>query len=740
LARVAPSAPEELVAIAEKAMARDPAARYPTAAELAADLVAWLEGRVVRAHRTGAWMELQKWVGRNRGAAAAVAAVVLGLVGTTLVQSLLGRELAQRAEALRHEDSINRIALASAAFSNGDIGHMQRLLEGCPTDLRGWEWSYLTHAADTSTVALKVEGVDLHDLRLLPDGQTLLTAGSGNPARIALWDVASGRNVREIRLPEGHSINAVSFSADGALLAVFGRLGELLLWDTRDWSPLPSLDVEMHGWHGVAFAPAGRRLAAYGTEGVQLWDVDRRACLAKLSADQKDIADVAWSPDGRRLCASSWDGSVSVWDTETLKLVRLLRVGTKRMQQIEWSPDGRWLAGGDWDSRVHVWDGRTLALVHHSDRVGGHVLALAWSPDSKRLAVGGKGVVIRILEAGTWEPIGRLIGHAAAVQALAFGADGRTIVSGSALGSVRLWDLEREDWRTQFHEGGGEPPGAVAFSGEGSRFAVGWSNGTVEIWDARRRRCERTCEVGGSVRHLDWSRATPRIAVADWDKGIQLIDPDGMAPPLVIEQAEPTEVHFDPAGVRLAATAQDGFLRVWEAAGGKLLWEQHLPVAKGDWPGNLFGASWSPRGDELVACTIEGRIQVRDAASGALRRETQHPGMLFTQFCGDGRHILASAYSGNRGMELLDAATLVPVWTSERTSHMWPVLSPDCARVFSANWQGFLGVWDAHDGRLLAEIEGLPPGNPRLAVAPDGGCVVLAAGDRLRFFDPQRER
>src|SRR5262249_17983590 len=78
LARVARNAPDELVAIAEKAMASEPADRYATVLELAGDLDAWLEGRVVRAHRTGAWVELRKWVGRNRGAAAAILAVVLG--------------------------------------------------------------------------------------------------------------------------------------------------------------------------------------------------------------------------------------------------------------------------------------------------------------------------------------------------------------------------------------------------------------------------------------------------------------------------------------------------------------------------------------------------------------------------------------------------------------------------------------------------------------------------------------
>ena len=71
------SVPPELVAIAERAMARDVNTRYPTMLELADELRAYRERRVVRAYRTGPLVELTKWVDRNRGVAASLAAVVL---------------------------------------------------------------------------------------------------------------------------------------------------------------------------------------------------------------------------------------------------------------------------------------------------------------------------------------------------------------------------------------------------------------------------------------------------------------------------------------------------------------------------------------------------------------------------------------------------------------------------------------------------------------------------------------
>ncbi len=69
-----PKCSAELEAICEKAMARQRENRYADMGELADDLRAFMEDRVVRAHRTGALVEFRKWVKRNRSLAATIAA------------------------------------------------------------------------------------------------------------------------------------------------------------------------------------------------------------------------------------------------------------------------------------------------------------------------------------------------------------------------------------------------------------------------------------------------------------------------------------------------------------------------------------------------------------------------------------------------------------------------------------------------------------------------------------------
>ncbi len=98
LAELAPKAPPELVAICEKAMARESAQRYANTTELAEDLRAFLELRMVRAYRTGAWVEARKWVQRNTPLALALLGVVLALTVGSIAFKLKADEATRTAD------------------------------------------------------------------------------------------------------------------------------------------------------------------------------------------------------------------------------------------------------------------------------------------------------------------------------------------------------------------------------------------------------------------------------------------------------------------------------------------------------------------------------------------------------------------------------------------------------------------------------------------------------------------
>ncbi len=96
LAVAAPDAPMELVSISEKAMSRDPAERYADVRALSEDLRAFLAGRVVRAHRTGALEVVVKWCRRNRALSTTIALATLALLaGATVWSWQRGRDAAE---------------------------------------------------------------------------------------------------------------------------------------------------------------------------------------------------------------------------------------------------------------------------------------------------------------------------------------------------------------------------------------------------------------------------------------------------------------------------------------------------------------------------------------------------------------------------------------------------------------------------------------------------------------------
>ncbi len=126
--------PSELVAIIDKAMARERDGRYVDVVELAGDVRAFVAGRVVKAYRTGALVELRLWVRRNRLLAAAMLAIGLSLAAGIVATKLQADEAdKQRMSAdynLRRFDAVRLRALLDEANTAADS-----ILSGSRSDL-----------------------------------------------------------------------------------------------------------------------------------------------------------------------------------------------------------------------------------------------------------------------------------------------------------------------------------------------------------------------------------------------------------------------------------------------------------------------------------------------------------------------------------------------------------------------------------------------------------------------------
>lgn len=101
-----PGVPPEVLTIVERAMAREPALRYPSARELAGDLRRYQTGQLVGAHRYSLGQLLRRWLHRHRAAlsVAGFATAVLLVLGVIGLQRILAAErLATRQRTLAQQ-------------------------------------------------------------------------------------------------------------------------------------------------------------------------------------------------------------------------------------------------------------------------------------------------------------------------------------------------------------------------------------------------------------------------------------------------------------------------------------------------------------------------------------------------------------------------------------------------------------------------------------------------------------
>jgi len=109
LERLQPEVAPDLLAIVRRAMARDPAERYPSARGLAEDLRRFQAGQLVGAHRYSIRQLVRRWVWRHRGqvAVAAMSAVALLAIGGLALHRIVREHAVAEARRAQAEDLVD---------------------------------------------------------------------------------------------------------------------------------------------------------------------------------------------------------------------------------------------------------------------------------------------------------------------------------------------------------------------------------------------------------------------------------------------------------------------------------------------------------------------------------------------------------------------------------------------------------------------------------------------------------
>ncbi len=136
---------------------------------------------------------------------------------------------------------------------------------------------------------------------------------------IQLWDAEKGVELSSFTEEEtkGEGISALSFTSNGALLAVGSRT-RIRVMGSNKLSRLQEINT---GVATLVFSPDDTVLVSgLLNGGIELWDVESGDKLTALDGHAEPIETLVFSPDGKTLVSTGQDGTILVWDwDEVLK-------------------------------------------------------------------------------------------------------------------------------------------------------------------------------------------------------------------------------------------------------------------------------------------------------------------------------------------------------------------------------------------------------------------------------------
>jgi WD40 repeat protein len=513
LIHVAPRAPAELAAIVDKAMARDPAERFATARELAAELQRFQAGQLTLTHRYSPGDLVGRFVRRHR-AAVTISSLAVALLATGAVVS--ARRVAGERDRATEGEAKARVALSQSQSSRASV------LATSP-------------ATRLDALALSLEGT--------PQG---------------LFDAVTAAPIVK-PLARGGTISAVAFSPAGDRFAVIEGAHAIVVYDARTGDPAMTLASHLEHAYWIAWAPDGRSLAVTGlANGVELWDLVNARLLAmpaptelvrfladgtlvaastdetaRMFRDGKPVAELALgcTPDDVAMSGSTvwfgcssgalvgWDGKTSQRRAQPDPITavaaddRDVYTGSSKGEVRSWDVNGNartiWSdpartvyglqLGPSW---LSIGAGATILVARDGSQPVGEDIELAAAQPIVASAPRVFGIAyadhaIVGLDTARREPIVRLRGHRAFDRAFTVGSpDATRIVSVTTAGEAWLWDARLGALASVLPGHDGEVVASAAFGSHVRTLAV---NGHIHEIDLATGAIEKSDVVGGAV-------------------------------------------------------------------------------------------------------------------------------------------------------------------------------------------------------------------------------------------------
>jgi WD40 repeat protein/DNA-binding SARP family transcriptional activator/tRNA A-37 threonylcarbamoyl transferase component Bud32/energy-coupling factor transporter ATP-binding protein EcfA2 len=574
---------------------------------------------------------------------------------------------------------------------------------------------------------MRLEGAHtdgIGDVSFTPDGRSLLSGGFDD--RLILWDIETGAVLRRFENPSG-DVNVLDISSDGSMAIAGTEGGVATLWDLQSGRLLGQLaghDPDLQVLP-VVFSPDGR-LAASGSEDgtVIVWDVAGQTILHRLEEHGGIIMALAFSSDGRYLASGAFDNLIIIWQVDSGESVIRLVGHKDYVFDVAFDTGGSRLLSASRDQTLILWDLVTGAPIQTYAGEGGRALSVAWlgseraisghstgnlrvwaladahlarglppvgapvssaavSPDQRLGALGLVGQ-IWLLDLASGQTSRRLSLEGGEVSSLAFHPSGDLLLSGSADGSVSLWDVPTGEMARGYegHARPGEEPALgttwrvhdLAFSPDGRSFLSASGDHSVRLWDVETgailQHHQSPTDMANAAAfdpmgrylaagfgHTRFGLATenPDYSIGLWDAttGAQIHRFVGHEGPVV-------SLQFSPDGQTLLSGSLDNTLRLWSLDRGAEIrrFDGHT--------GGVFSLAFSADGQYAASGSLDASAIVWRLATGDLLRRWDVESSLLDVRFGDEGHLLWSAAADgslNAWTTALDLEELM-AWTA----------------------------------------------------------------------------
>jgi predicted Ser/Thr protein kinase len=291
--------------------------------------------------------------------------------------------------------------------------------------------------------------------------------------------------------PPGTKEAALSPVAD--LLAVAGTDGAIRLWDLRSRNRSNVLRTDLHRRTGhdaaalaLAFSPDGSLLASAHVDGVvHLWDLGRSEEVPVRLRHDDSVGALGFSPDGATLATGSLDANLRLWDVGAAlngEARRELLRQPAGVTALTWAGGGEWILTGHSSRVLRLTDphrGRLLATLRGPEAA---VSLLLLSPDGQHVAVASQDRTLRLFDLGTREPVATLSGLRKPVAAVAFLADGAFVATVCQESTVQLWEVGRAEPASALWGPAEESYVGLALYGDSNHLAAALSDGRIRLW------------------------------------------------------------------------------------------------------------------------------------------------------------------------------------------------------------------------------------------------------------------